>query len=173
MLVRNLERMQTSYTFEVVVVEETDSPEAMNGVQYIPHPRAGRGIAFARNLALKNASGDIIVYLDDDCIIHDGWLDGLLVPFEDDSVVGLQGGVTVPESTNAIGWVESILGVPGGGILRVLQAKNQIQETKEISTLNCAYRRWVIDRVGGFEKKLKVTGEDYLLAKQACQHGRI
>lgn len=164
--------MHTARLFEIVVVEETDSPIPIDGARYISHPVANRGIPYARNLALANASGQIIVFLDDDCIVYDRWLDSLLEPFKDDSVVGVQGGVTVPESTSAIGWVESILGVPGGGIRRVIQSKGEIQETREISTLNCAYRRWVIDRVGGFEKKLKITGEDYLLAKQACHHGR-
>lgn len=171
-LVDSLKNMDTACLFEIVVVEETDNPIPIDGVRYIPHPVADRGIPYARNLTLANAKGQIVVFLDDDCRIHVDWLDKLLEPFNDESVVGAQGGVTVPDSTNTIGWIESILGVPGGGIRRVLQAKGQIQETKEISTLNCAYRRWVIDRIGGFEKELKLTGEDYLLAKQVCHYGR-
>lgn len=31
---------------------------------------------------------------------------------------------------------------------------------------------WAIDKVGGFEKGLKLTGEDYLLAKQVSHYGR-
>lgn len=171
-IIDSLKNMDTAHLFEIVVVEETNNPIPIDGARYIPHPVADRGIPYARNLTLANANGQIVVFLDDDCRIHNGWLDSLLEPFKDESVVGVQGGVTVPESTSAIGWVESILGVPGGGIRRVIQSKGEIQETREISTLNCAYRRWVIDRVGGFEKKLKITGEDYLLAKQACHHGR-
>lgn len=157
---------------EIVVVEETDNPSPINDVKYIPHPVANRGIAYARNLALANAKGEIVVFLDDDCGIHDGWLENLLESFNDDSVVGVQGGVTVPHGTNAIGWAESLLGFPGGGIRRVWEAKGSIQETRQISTLNCAYRRWVIEKIGGFEKQLKMTGEDYILAKRACDHGR-
>jgi len=55
----------------------------------------------------------------------------------------------------------------------VIQAEGEIQETREISTLNCAYRRWVIHQVGGFVKQLKITGEDFVLAKQACQYGEF
>jgi len=171
-LIDSLKNMDTAYLFEIVVVEETNNPIPIDGVQYISHPVANRGIPYARNLTLANANGQIVVFLDDDCRIHNGWLDSLLEPFKDESVVGVQGGVTVPESTSAIGWGESILGVPGGGIRRVMQSKGDVQETREISTLNCAYRRWVIDRAGGFEKKLKITGEDYLLAKQVCHYGR-
>jgi GT2 family glycosyltransferase len=104
--------------------------------------------------------------------MSDGWLDRLLLPFVDGSVIGVQGGVTTPQSSNAIGWAESILGFPGGGIKRVFQARGNNQETLEISTLNCAYRKWVVEKVGGLEEKLKFGGEDYLLAKKASTYGR-
>jgi len=171
-LVSDLKRMSTTWSFEIVVVEETDYPVAIEGTRYVPHPVANRGFPYARNLALQNASGDIIVFVDDDCHIHDGWLDNLLEPFRDDSVVGVQGGVTVPSDTNAIGWAESILGFPGGGIRRVLQAEGEIQETREISTLNCAYRKWVLDKLGGFDERLRFGGEDYLLPKKAAKYGK-
>jgi GT2 family glycosyltransferase len=168
----NLLKMATRFSFEIIVVEETDSPAPIQGVLYVPHPVASRGIPYARNLALAHANGEIIIFLDDDCVIHDRWLDELLVPFQDGSVVGVQGGATVPETSTAIGWAESILGFPGGGIARVLQAKGESQTTKEISTLNCAYRKWVIEKVGGFDENLTFGSEDFLLAKEVCLHGR-
>jgi glycosyltransferase involved in cell wall biosynthesis len=171
-LIESIKNLDSDRSPEIVVVEETDNPIQIDGIRYIPHPIANRGIPYARNLALANATGEIIVFLDDDCRIRNGWLDNLLEPFKDDSVVGVQGGVTVPNETNAIGWAESILGFPGGGIRRAWEAKGKNQDTREISTLNCAYRKWVIDKVGGFEGRLKLTGEDYILAKQACNFGR-
>ncbi|MFC1580658.1 glycosyltransferase [Thermodesulfobacteriota bacterium] len=171
-LVTSLLEMETKHAFEIVVVEETDQPEAINGTIYVHHPVANLGIPYARNLALAHGKGEFIVFLDDDCHIFDRWLDMLLKPFKDRSLVGVQGGVTVPAETNAIGWAETILGVPGGGVRRLLESKGRIQETREISTLNCAYRASVLDWIGGFEKQLKFTGEDYLLAKQACMYGR-
>jgi GT2 family glycosyltransferase len=171
-LAAELKQIAFDHSLEIVVVEETDEPIPIDGVRYVSHPVANHGIPYARNLALSNANGRIIVFLDDDCLIHENWLDNLLMPFQNDSIVGVQGGVCVPDETNPIGWAESILGVPGGGILRIYQAKGEVEETREISTLNCAYRRWVINKVGGFEKQLKITGEDYLLAKQVCNFGR-
>lgn len=171
-LVLSLRKMDTSYRTEVVVVEETDNPSPLNGVRYISHPIANRGFPYARNLAVANASGNIIVFLDDDCVISDGWLNHLLSPLTDSSVVGAQGGVTVPSSSGPIGWAESIIGFPGGGIRRVNQAKGEIRETLEISTLNCAYRKWIFDKVGGFDERLLHGGEDFLFAKKACEHGR-
>lgn len=171
-LAGDLHKMKTDYSFQLVVVEETDNPSPIDGSRYISCPIADRGFPYARNLALKNAAGEIIVFLDDDCIISDGWLDGLIDPFKDKTVVGVQGGVTVPESTTSIGWAESILGFPGGGISRVSAAEGKNQRTREISTLNCAYRKWVLDRIEGFYGQLKLGGEDYLLAKMVSDYGQ-
>jgi GT2 family glycosyltransferase len=171
-LVRVLNQLDTRYRIEIIVVEETDDPSPISGAQYISHPVENRGIPYARNLALAHVSGEIIIFLDDDCMICDDWLDELLKPFEDTAVAGVQGGVSVPDATAAIGWAESMLGFPGGGVRRILESKGQFQETREISTLNCAYRKWVIDEIGGFNNQLKFGGEDYVLAKQACKLGR-
>jgi GT2 family glycosyltransferase len=96
-----------------------------------------------------------------------------LEPLQKTSVVGVQGGVTVPDATNALGWAESILGFPGGGIKRILDSNGKAQETKEISTLNCAYRKWVIDKIGGFDDHLKTGDEDSVLARQVKNYGRF
>jgi GT2 family glycosyltransferase len=171
-LVYSLHSMKTNYSYEIVIIEETDTPVPIEGTKYGPHPITNRGIPYARNLALQHANGDLVVFLDDDCFITGQWLDSLLEPFSDSSVAGVQGGVSVPNDTNGIGWAESILGFPGGGLKRLAQANGKNQETREISTLNCAYRRAVLEKIGGFDESLKLGSEDYLLAKQACDHGR-
>ena len=140
-------------------------------MKYISHGVKNFGVAYARNLALAHSNGELIVFIDDDCSIHGNWLDNLIAPFADNSVAGVQGGVTVAASTDAIGWAESILGFPGGGFKRVLKARGENQRSREISTLNCAYRRRVFDVIGGFDEKLRYGGEDYLFAKQACRLG--
>jgi GT2 family glycosyltransferase len=171
-LALNLTKINSKYDKEIVIVEETDHPKNIPGVTYIPHPVRCKGIAAARNLALTHARSEIVVFLDDDCEVSDRWLDQLLEPFDDQSIVGVQGGVSVTLPTNAIGWAESILGFPGGGIKRIIEANGANVETKEISTLNCSYRRKVIDLVGGFDEMLLHGGEDYVFAKQAINYGK-
>jgi GT2 family glycosyltransferase len=171
--VHDLKVMDTIYPFDIVVVEETDDPRPIEGVRYFPHEVKNLGFAHARNLSIVHATGEIVVIVDDDCEIKEGWLDNLLRPFKDGYVVGVQGGVVVPDRTNAVGWTESLLGFPGGGIKRILESGNAVQDTIEISTLNSAYRRWVVEAMGGFNNRLKWGGEDYLLAKKACQYGKL
>ena len=162
--------VQKNHPVEIVIVEETDFPEPIEGVTYVGHPLKNKGIAYARNLALQNSTGRIIVFLDDDCRIGPGWLESLLKPLDTDAVSAVQGGVTVSESANELGWAETILGFPGGGIKRILQSRNRVLPTREISTLNCAYRRTAVEQAGGFDERLSTGGEDYLLAKQICRN---
>jgi GT2 family glycosyltransferase len=168
----DLRKMNSHHPYEIVVAEETDEPRPIEGVRYFPHPVKNLGFPYARNLSIEKSTGEILVFVDDDCQIQDAWLEKLIRPFHDPSVVGVQGGVTIPDGSNAVGWAESILGFPGGGIRRIIHSFGQVQDTIEVSTLNCAYRRWVLETVGGFNGRLKWGGEDYLLAKKACQHGK-
>jgi GT2 family glycosyltransferase len=158
---------------EIVVVEETDDPRPLQGVRYVPLPGQNRGIAYARNRAIDLASQDLVVFVDDDCRVAPNWLQRLLAPFADAAVLGVQGGVTVPDGTNAIGWAESLLGFPGGGISRVHHAHGQDQDTLEVSTLNAAYRRSAVLQAGGFPEPARLGGEDYLLAKRVATHGHL
>ena len=172
-LIRQLRQLQSDFLLEIVVVEETSAQDPIAGVKYISHPLSDRGIGYARNLALKHACGDILVFVDDDCIVSKGWLEKLIKPLlVDDDVLGVQGGVTVPTQSNSIGWAETLLGFPGGGLKRILETGGKWQETQDVSTLNCAYRRSIIAKIGGFDERLAAGGEDNLLAKMVCRHGR-
>ncbi len=172
-LVQELRQLNSNFSVEIVVVEETDAADPIAGAKYVSHPLANRGIGYARNLALKHASGDILVFVDDDCKVSPGWLEKLVEPLlADEAVLGVQGGVTVPAQSNTIGWAETLLGFPGGGLKRIIEAGGKWQPTRDVSTLNCAYRKRIIEQVGGFDERLAAGGEDNLLAKMVCRHGR-
>lgn len=172
-LIREIRQLKSIFLLEIVVVEETHTDDPIVGVKYISHPLSDRGIGYARNLALKHACGDILVFVDDDCNVSRGWLEKLIQPLlADNRVLGVQGGVTVPAQSNSIGWAETLLGFPGGGLKRILEADGKWRETRNVSTLNCAYRRSIISQIGGFDERLVAGGEDNLLAKMVCRYGR-
>ncbi|MDX8388396.1 MAG: glycosyltransferase [Ghiorsea sp.] len=169
----DLKKQQYQETFEIVVVEETDTPIAPEGVIYVPHPMKNLGIAYARNLSVEHAQYDTLVFIDDDCRVAPDWLSKLVKPLTDEDVLGVQGGVVVPEGTNAVGWAECLLGFPGGGVTRVVEARGQVQQTIEVSTLNACYRKSEVLKVGGFSSAARFGGEDYLLAKRIAKHGKL
>jgi glycosyltransferase involved in cell wall biosynthesis len=53
---------------------------------------AVRGIPHARNAGIRNATGDIIASIDDDCVADDDWLKNVEIPFIKDPNIGVVGG---------------------------------------------------------------------------------
>ena len=143
---------------EVVVVEETDHPERIEGVRYIPIPVANRGYAYARNVAVKNSTKEFIAFLDDDCIPAKKWLRELVSCFSE-HVGGVAGSFLVKDS-NTIGYCENALGIPGMGLLRIKEAGGNVIPTRSLSTGNCAYRKKAVQEAGNFDETLVCGGED-------------
>lgn len=68
---------------EVLVVDNAPSDDrtreladALPGVRYACEPRPG--LDFARNRALREATGELVAFLDDDVVVDHGWMKGLL-----------------------------------------------------------------------------------------------
>jgi cellulose synthase/poly-beta-1,6-N-acetylglucosamine synthase-like glycosyltransferase len=157
--------------FEIVVVEETDSPKLIEGVKYISIPREGRGFGYTRNVAIKNASYKIVAFTDDDCIVDRDWLLELVQLFRDEEVAGVAGGVRLRDA-GIIGKCEIILGFPGGGLKYLYYSRGIPYGTSHLSTCNCAYRKKVFEEIGYFNEDTKHSGEDYELALRVSQKYR-
>ena len=148
---------------EIIVIEETDDPKHVTSkkVKYIAIPERSLGFGHIRDFALKNASGSIIVFIDDDIIPSEHWIETLIEPFADKSV-GAVGGPIFPDLSdiNTVGKCISFLGFPAGGLKRYLEADGRNYETNLISTGNCAFRADLAKEVGGFDRLLRWGGED-------------
>jgi GT2 family glycosyltransferase len=151
---------------EIVVIEETAAPAPIPGVRYVTLPPEGRGFAHVRNLAVETAKGSVVVFVDDDCEVERGWFDALLAPLLADPAVGGVAGAVLVRDCNAIGYAESILGFPGGGLRYLDAAGGRVVPTAHLSTCNCAYRREAVEAAGGFSPLAALGGEDSLLAER-------
>lgn len=58
--------------------------------KYVYEPT--RGIQHARNAGLQSAAGDIIAFIDDDCVADENWLRYIEIPFIRDPNIGVVGG---------------------------------------------------------------------------------
>lgn len=154
---------------EVLVVAEDavphpTPPEPLAGASLLRIPH-GRGVAYNRNRAIDASSGEVIVFLDDDCWPAEQWLPELLVPLRDPGVDAVMGAVRIPAST-FLGDSISALGFPGGGSVgfEVMFHVDEDGFTNHLSTLNCALRRRVFEHVGGFDETMTAGAEDGELA---------
>ncbi|HKE37129.1 MAG TPA: glycosyltransferase family 2 protein, partial [Candidatus Baltobacteraceae bacterium] len=78
----------TSEPYEIIVVDNGSGPETVSMLRAIddPHVRvvynsSNHGYAGGNNQGIAEARGDYVVVLNNDVIVTDGWLDGLLEPF--------------------------------------------------------------------------------------------
>lgn len=131
---------------EVIVVDDrpvADSPlEVPEGVRVL-RTEGRRGPARARNLGWRAASGEWVAFLDDDVIPSGQWLDDL----EEDlagcgpTVAGSQGRVMVPlpEHRPPTDRERNVAGLADADWI----------------TADMAYRRHVLERVGGFDTRFR------------------
>jgi glycosyltransferase involved in cell wall biosynthesis len=84
---------------EIIVVDNAPTDGATAAVarefpvRYLVEPELG--LNRARRLGLEHASGDVVLFTDDDAIVEPGWASALCEPFAD-SRVGAATGITLP-----------------------------------------------------------------------------
>jgi glycosyltransferase involved in cell wall biosynthesis len=116
-----------------------------------------RGLSGARNTAIDAAQGAIIVFLDDDAVPLDGWLDALRAPYADRCVYGV-GGLAKPRwSGGQPGWFpEEFLWVVGCSYRGL---PSDLQPIRNLVGANMSFRKIAFDHAGGFAEQMGRIGE--------------
>lgn len=172
--------------FEVVVVDNAPTSDALRGVvegrviedqgaefRYCVEPRPG--LSWARNTGIAAAASDIIAFLDDDDEPDEYWLASIADGFARSERIGCVTGIVLPARLdNAIeGLFEEVGGhSKGRGFARETFTKSGPQSPLYPlppfgAGANMAFRRTVLDRIGGFDVALgagtpAAAGEDTL-----------
>ena len=138
------------------------------GVRVLPNTQR-QGLSGARNTAVAEAVGEVVVFLDDDAAARAGWLRALLAPYADPDVVAV-GGVAHPRfpagrpgllpsggtGGDATGELDWIVGCTYTG------QPTARAEVRNLMGCNMSVRREVFDRVGGFAEDLGRIGRNPL-----------
>jgi glycosyltransferase involved in cell wall biosynthesis len=169
-----LERQtMAAHSFEVIVVDdgcEDDTLERLK--QFRPShfalqliSQSNSGPASARNAGIRVAHAPILIFFDDDCRPQPKCIERLVECLEtsDDSVAGC-GGLTVRGSQSMVSrYVDRI------GVLRPQVDRGRVLY---VTTCNAAFRRTVLDAVGGFcEDFRQAGGEDPDLCMRIAEQG--
>lgn len=129
----------TDDTFDVLKAAEATVPYRLVPLRTL----SNRGPAAARNLGWRAATGEVVAFLDDDCLPEDGWLAAGLAAFDADPDLGVAQGCTrAPDGVD-------VSRLQGWYVWRVVQSA-----TPYFDACNIFYRRAALLKTGGFDEQI-------------------
>ena len=153
--------------YEIIVVDKsTDrTPKIISKFPVKSIKQKSKGISAARNLGVKKAKGRIVAFIDSDCIAPKNWLTNLLKPLSDKDVVAVSGTYKTKNR-------ESIIARFTGYEIEQRHARMKNLETIDfVGSYNCAYRKDVFLRIGGFDNRF-AQSEDGELSYRVSKMGK-
>lgn len=142
---------------EIIVVDNGSYDSSVKIIKEYPvqllFERRAQNSYMARNLGVKYAEGEIIVFIDADCIAEKNWLASLVEPFHDENVGVVAGEVLSLEPKNLIQGFYAF----SDFLRQERKVKNGIAA---IATANVAIRKILFDVVGQFDENFRWGGDN-------------
>lgn len=171
---------------EIIVVDSSDNSiskinqkevQKING-KYIYEHRKGH--SFARNTGIKESSGKIVIFVDDDFLVDKDWIKNLIKNYDDSDIGCCTGNMLTYRKDNVSNIFEESITFSKGdkkriftrrdtSIIKLLDCVFSIGEKRlddktpipwVIGAGFCSFRRHIFDDIGYFDVSLNKGGED-------------
>ena len=154
--------------FEVIVVNDGSRDDSANiarefNVTIIS--TENRGLSSARNTGMQAATGEMVVYLDDDAYPDRDWLTYLAAAFRVSNHAVIGGPNIAPAGDGDV--AECVMNAPGGPI-HVLISDS---EAEHVPGCNMAFRKSCLKELGGFDARFRTAGDDVDICWRVQQRG--
>jgi len=143
--------------YEVVVVNDGSTDDTPAIVGEFPVRRIdidNGGLSNARNVGMREATGEIVAYIDDDVRPDPHWLYYVAHAFMTTEHVGI-GGPNIPPPED--GFVAQCVAKAPGGPNHVLWSDG---DAEHIPGCNMAFRREALAEINGFDTRFRIAGDD-------------
>lgn len=180
-------QLPDAVSWEVVVVDNNSKDKTRNVVENLGQRYPGRfrysfepqqGKSHALNTGIREASGEILVFMDDDVVVDAKWLQNLTAVFLNADWAGA-GGRVLPERTFTPPVWLSLKGKYALAPLAIFDLGPQPSELVEAPFgTNMAFRKEVFEKLGGFRTDLgprpgsEARGEDTEFGDRALGAGQ-
>jgi len=159
--------------FEIIVVDdgskdgtremvETYRKGANRNLKYFY--QQNKGPAGARNTGIRNSSGSLIVFTDDDCIASSNWLQEMVKGYDNSNVAGVGGSIKAIATQSIISEYCSYIGVMEKPLM-------QGDTVKYLVGANSSFRKEHLDVAGWFNEAMPLGGEDLDISFRLEQAG--
>jgi glycosyltransferase involved in cell wall biosynthesis len=169
--------------FEVLVIDNnsSDSTEALCenlpalfpslNTRYIKETQ--QGIAFARTRGAKEATGDVIAYIDDDCIAETDWLEEIIKFYNNNPAVMSTGGRIIPKYLVPVAdWFGKYFwGLVGNYDLG--SSVFQMKGVRYPSGANMHFRKTAFDKYGYFDGNLGRSGKSLMAGEEKAMYLKL
>jgi len=168
-----------SLPWEILIVDNNSIDETPQVVEELKRRYPGRiryllerqkGVSHARNAGIREARGEILVFIDDDETAHPDWLRNLTASLYSGEWCGV-GGRVLPPAFSPPPWLtlESSFNC---GPLAIFNPRQEAGDLNEPPFgANMAFRREVFDRFGGFRTDLGRVGGN-MISNEDTEFGR-
>ena len=157
---------------EIIVVDDASTDETPNVVSRYPvvmiRNKENHQAPYCRNRAAARAGGDILAFIDSDCLADSTWLRELVPAFKDLKIAAVGGLVESYYHTRALDRYEQVRSSLKMGLWPKRSAGNN--PFFYVPSCNLLVRKEVFMQTGGFDESL-VVGEDVDLCWRIRNHG--